>query len=144
MPLADFLDSFLSSCKLQHTSLVLVKKLQELIELELTQRLRDIQPDTQPDTQRFSAGFPEQVHNLCLPVCSLSSAVVLPACCHPLFLLPLGTHVNTGHCLQHLPLCLDYNKPLHAGVRGRGPKWPARPVRLQPLKVCQKHQQAPQ
>lgn len=137
MPLADFLDSFLSSRKVQHISLILLKKLQEVIELKSTQRLSEI--------QRFSAGFPEQILNTCLPLCSLSTAVVLPACCHPPFLLPFGTHVNTRQCLQHLPFCHDHNESPRAGVHGRGPRWPARPVRLQPLRAQQRrHQQAPQ
>lgn len=140
MLLADFLDSFLSSRKFHHTSLVLVKKLQEMIELKLIQRLGGIQPCT----EQSSAGFPVQVCNACLPVCSLNTRVVFPACCLPPLLLPCGTHVNTGHCPQHLPFCLDYNESLHGGVHGRGPKWPARPVRLQPLEVhLRRHQQAP-
>ncbi|KAL7401084.1 hypothetical protein ABVT39_022657 [Epinephelus coioides] len=134
-PLAEFLDSFLSSQKLQHIRMVLVKKLQEV-------RLGEIHPDT----QCVSA---EEIQDACLPVCSLTSAVVLPACCHPPFLLPYGTHVNTAHCLQHTPFCHDYShdcdESLRPGVHRRGSKWPARPVRLQPLKVPQrKHQQAPQ
>ncbi|XP_041796810.1 vacuolar protein sorting-associated protein 37D-like [Chelmon rostratus] len=91
MPLADFLDSFLSSRKVQHISLILLKKLQEVIELKSTQRLSEI--------QHFSAGFPEQILNTCLPLCSLSTAVVLPACCHPPFLLPFGTH----ECMDEAP-----------------------------------------
>ncbi|XP_044058511.1 vacuolar protein sorting-associated protein 37D-like isoform X2 [Siniperca chuatsi] len=138
--LADFLDSFLTLQKLHHIRLVLVKKLQEITELESTQRLSEIHRNT----QHFSVGFPEQFCNTCLPVCSLTTAVVLPAC-HPPFLLPFGTHVNTAQSLQHLPFCHDYNESLRAGVHGRGPKWPTRPVRLQPLKVQQRrHQQAPQ
>ncbi|XP_070685459.1 vacuolar protein sorting-associated protein 37D-like [Pempheris klunzingeri] len=132
-PLEDFLDSFLSSQKLQHVRLVLVKKLQEMTELQSTGRLSEIYPDT------------EQIHNACLPVCSLTTAVILPACCHPPFLLPFATHLNAAHCLQHLPSCHDYSGSLSPGVHGRAPKWPARPVRLQPLRVQQRrHQQAPQ
>ncbi|XP_029302767.1 vacuolar protein sorting-associated protein 37D-like [Cottoperca gobio] len=129
-PLADFLAFFLGSQKLQHIRMVLVKKMQKMIEFESTQRLCEIPPDT---------------HNACLPVCSLTTAVVLPACCHPPFLLPCGVHVNTAHCLQHLPFCHDYNESLRPAVYGRGHKWSARPVRLQPLKVQQRrHQHAPQ
>ncbi|XP_070761308.1 vacuolar protein sorting-associated protein 37D-like [Enoplosus armatus] len=140
-PLADFLDSFLTLQKLHHIRLVLVKKLQDITELKSTQRLSEVHPNA----QLFSARSPEQIHNTCLPVCGLTTAVVLPACCHPPFLLPFGTHVNAAQCLQHLPFCHDYNESLHAGAHGRGPKWPPRPVRLQPLKVQQRrHQQAPQ
>lgn len=137
-PLADFLDSFLSSRKLQHISLFLLKKLQEIMELKSTQNLSEVH------AQHFSAGFPEQIHDACLPGCSLPTAVVLPACSlHPPFLLPFATH---GQCLQHLPFCHDYNESLYAGgVHGRGHKWPARSVRLQPLKAQQKrHQHTPQ
>ncbi|XP_019129997.2 vacuolar protein sorting-associated protein 37B [Larimichthys crocea] len=137
-PLADFLDSFLSSRKLQHISLFLLKKLQEIMELKSTQNLSEVH------AQHFSAGFPEQIHDACLPVCSLPTAVVLPACSlHPPFLLPFATH---GQCLQHLPFCHDYNESLYAGgVHGRGHKWPARSIRLQPLKAQQKrHQHTPQ
>lgn len=131
MPLADFLDSFLSSRKLQHVRLVLVKKLQEMIEHESTQSLSEIHPDLQ---------------NSCLPICSVTTAVFSPACCLPPLLLPLGAHVNSvGQCLQSLSFFHDYNESLRAGVHGRGHKWPTRPVRLQPLKVQQRrHQQAPQ
>ncbi|XP_042341952.1 vacuolar protein sorting-associated protein 37D-like [Plectropomus leopardus] len=134
-PLAEFLDSFISSRKLQHIRVVVVKKLQEIA---LT--------DIHPDTQHFSV---EEIHNACPTVCGLTTAVVLPACCHPPVLLPCSVHVNTAHCLQHLPLCLDYshdcNESLHPRVHRRGTKWPARPVRLQPLRVQQRrHQQAPQ
>ncbi|XP_045930055.1 vacuolar protein sorting-associated protein 37D-like isoform X2 [Micropterus dolomieu] len=140
-PVADFLDSFLTLQKLQHIRLVLVKKLQEITELRSTQRISEINPET----QHFSAGFPEQIRNTCLPVCSLTTAVILPTCCHPTFLLPFGTHANTVHCLQHLPFRHDYNESLLARVHGRSPKWPGRPVRLQPLKVQHsRHQQAPQ
>ncbi|KAI9544845.1 hypothetical protein NQZ68_042155 [Dissostichus eleginoides] len=126
--LADFLNSFLGSQKAQHIRMVLVKKLQEVIELESTQWLGEMHPDTP---------------NTCL--CSLTTAVVLPACCHPPFLLPFGLHVNTAHRLQHLPLCHDYNESLRPRVHGRGPRWPTRPVRLPPLKVQKRrHQQAPQ
>lgn len=136
MTLADFLDSFLSSRKFQHISLILVKKLQEMIELKLIQRLSGI--------KRSSAGSLVQVCNACLPVCSLNTGVVFSACClHPP-LLPCGTHVSTGHCLQPSPLPLDYNESLQEGAHGRGNKWPARPVRLQPLEVhLRRHQQAP-
>ncbi|XP_051253402.1 vacuolar protein sorting-associated protein 37D-like isoform X2 [Dicentrarchus labrax] len=131
-PLANFLESFLSSRKLQHIRSILVKKLQDTIELKSTQIVSEIHPDT----------FPERVHNACLPVCGLTTAVLLPACCHqPPFLLPFGTHVNAAQCLQHVPFCHDYTESLRAGVHGRGLKWPARPVRLQPLKVQQRRQQ---
>ncbi|KAI3354122.1 hypothetical protein L3Q82_018672 [Scortum barcoo] len=131
-PLADFLDSFVSSRKLQHIRLVVVKKLQEMIELESTQsELSEVQPDS------------HQTHNACLPVCGLTTAVVLPACCHPPFLLPFGPLVNSVQC--HLPFYPDYHESLHVGLHGRGPKWPTRPVRLQPLKMQQRrHQEAPQ
>lgn len=139
-PLAGFLDSFLSLRKLQHIRLILLRKLQEMIDLKSAQRLSEIQSDA----QYFSASFPEQMRNVCLPVCSLTTAVVLPACCHPPLLLPFGSHADTSLSLQHLPFCLDYNETRCAGIHGRGPKWPARPVRLQPLKVQQRrHQQAP-
>lgn len=126
--LAGFLNSFLGSRKAQHIRMVLVKKLQEVIELESTQWLGEMHPGTP---------------NTCL--CSLTTAVVLPACCHPPFLLPFGLHVNTAHRLQHLPLCHDYNVSLRPRVHGRGPRWPTRPVRLPSLKVQKRrHQQAPQ
>ncbi|KAK5868847.1 hypothetical protein PBY51_009824 [Eleginops maclovinus] len=128
--LADFLNSFLGSRKIQHIRMVLVKKLQEVIEFESTQWLSEMHPDTP---------------NTCLPACGLTTAVVLPACCHPPFLLPLGIHVNTAHRLQHLPFCHDYNESLRPRVHGRGPRWPTRPARLPPLKVQKRrHQQAPQ
>lgn len=135
-PLADFLDSFLKSRKLQHMSIVLVKKLQEFIEFKSRQTLCDNHPDT-------------QMHNVCLPVCGLTTAVVLPTCCHPSLLLPCGAHINTSHCLQqHSPFCHDYCDSVYPRVHRRGPKWPVRPVRLQPLKVQrrqeQEHQQEPQ
>ncbi|XP_059187724.1 vacuolar protein sorting-associated protein 37D-like [Centropristis striata] len=131
-PLADFLDSFLKSRKPQHNRMVLLKKLQEFIEFKSTQSLGEIHPDA-------------QIHNACLPVCGLTTAVVLPACCHPQFLLPCSTaHVNTAHW-QHLPFYQDYNESLRPGVHGRGHKWPARPVRLQPLRLQHRRdQQAPQ
>nr|XP_046245493.1 vacuolar protein sorting-associated protein 37B-like [Scatophagus argus] len=129
-PLADFLDSFLSTRKLQHISLVLVKKLQETTELKPAQSLRETHADAQ--------------HNACLPLCGLTSAVVLPACCHTPVLLPFATHANSGSCLQYLPFCPDYSQHLRVGVHGRGPRWPARPTRLEPLKMQQrKHQEAP-
>lgn len=136
-PLEDFLDSFLKLRKLQHINMFLVKKLQEMIEFKSTQRLGEILLDT----LHFSA---EQLHNSCLPACGLTTSVALPTCCHPSFLLPCGTHMNTAHCLQHVPFCHDYNKSIRPGVHGRGPKWPARPVRLQPLVQQRRHQQAPQ
>ncbi|XP_068440280.1 vacuolar protein sorting-associated protein 37D-like [Clinocottus analis] len=126
-PLAEFLDSFLSSRRLQHIRMALVKKLHEVIELRSTQSLGE------PIAQHFSA---------CLPVRGLTTAVVLPACCHPPFLLPCGAHANTVHHLQHLPFCLESLRP---GAHTRGPEWPAKTVHLQPLKVQQRrHQQAPQ
>ncbi|KAG8001857.1 Vacuolar protein sorting-associated protein 37B [Nibea albiflora] len=136
-PLADFLDSFLSSRKLQHITLFLLKKLQEIIEFKSTQKLSEVH------AQHFSAGFPEQIHNACPHLCSLATAVLLPACSlHPPFLLPFGAH---GQRLQHLPFCHGYNESLRAGAHGRGHRWPARAVRLQPLKAQQKrHQHTPQ
>ncbi|GAA6225787.1 vacuolar protein sorting-associated protein 37D-like isoform X2 [Lates japonicus] len=143
MPLADFLDSFLSSRKLHHARLILVKKLQEMIRHgeKTRQRLSEIQHDAQD----FSVGFPEQIHNNpCHPICCLTTAVILPSCCHPPF-LPFGDHGSAAECLPYLPFCFDYDESLHPGVRGRGTKWRTIPVRLQPLKVQQKrHQQAPQ
>ncbi|XP_068571482.1 vacuolar protein sorting-associated protein 37D-like isoform X2 [Cebidichthys violaceus] len=137
-PLAEFLDSFLNSRKVQHITMTLVKKLQDVIELRAAQRLGEIHPDT----RHFCA---EAMHSARLPVCGLTTAVVLPACCHPPFLLPFGAHANPVHPLQHLPFCLDYNESLRPGAQGRGPKWPAKPVHLQPLKVQhRRHQQAPQ
>ncbi|XP_054462221.1 vacuolar protein sorting-associated protein 37D-like [Anoplopoma fimbria] len=134
--LAEFLDSFLSLRKLQHIRMTLVKKLKETIELRSTQRLGETHPDT------FSA---EEIQNACLPVCGLTTAVILPACCHPPFLLPLGAHANTVHRLQHLPFCYDYKKAIRPGAHGRGPKWPVKPVHLQPLKFQQrKRHQEPQ
>uniref|UniRef100_A0A4W6DNY9 VPS37 C-terminal domain-containing protein n=1 Tax=Lates calcarifer TaxID=8187 RepID=A0A4W6DNY9_LATCA len=142
-PLADFLDSFLSLRKLHHTRLILVKKLQDMTRHgeKTRQRLSEIQHDAQD----FSVGFPEQIHNNpCHPICSLTTAVVLPSCCHPQF-LPFGDHGSAAECLPYLPFCFGYNESLHPGVRGRGTKWPTIPVRLQPLKVQQRrHQQAPQ
>ncbi|XP_067451221.1 vacuolar protein sorting-associated protein 37D-like isoform X1 [Thunnus thynnus] len=144
-PLADFLGSFLSLRKRHHIRLVLVKKLQERTELKPTERLSEIHP------QHLSMGFHQQIHNPCLPVCSLTTAFVLPACCHslpslqvhtPPFLLPFGPHVNTAQCPHHLSLCFDSDESPHPG---KFPKWPTRPVRLQPLKVeHRRHQQAPQ
>ncbi|KAM7399109.1 hypothetical protein PAMP_018401 [Pampus punctatissimus] len=129
--LADFLGSFLSLRKLHHIRLVLVKKLQERTELQPTERLSEIQP------QIFSAGFHHQI----LPVSNFTTAVVLPVL-HPPFLLPFNACVNTAQCPQYLSLCFDNNE---AQSPGKFPKWPTRPVRLQPLKVEQrKHQHAPQ
>ncbi|CAK6966725.1 vacuolar protein sorting-associated protein 37D-like isoform X1 [Scomber scombrus] len=143
--LAVFLDSFLSSQKQQHIKLVLLKKLQERTELKSAERLSEIPP------QYFSVGFHQQIHNHCLPVCNLTTAFVLPACCHSLtslpilprpFLLPFGAHIHTAQCPQHLSLCFDHIESPHPG---KFPKWPTRPVRLQPLKVeHRRHQQAPQ
>ncbi|XP_056296613.1 vacuolar protein sorting-associated protein 37C-like [Pseudoliparis swirei] len=129
-PLAEFLDSFLSSLKLQHIRMALVKKLHEVVELRATQRLGEPEP--------FSA---EEIGTACLPLCGLNTAVVVPACCHPPVLLPCGAHANTLHRLQYLPFCLESLRP---GALGRGPKWPVKPVRLQPLEVQQRrHRQAP-
>ncbi|KAM7412856.1 hypothetical protein PAMA_020307 [Pampus argenteus] len=131
--LADFLGSFLSLRKLHHIRLVLVKKLQERTELQPAERLADIQP------QIFSAGFHQQILNPCLPFSNLTTAVVMPVL-HPPFLLPFGgACVNTAQCPQYLSLCFDNDE---AQSPGKFPKWPTRPVRLQPLKVEQrKHQQ---
>lgn len=125
-PLADFLDSFLGSQKLQHIRLLLAKKVREMIELKSAQRLSEIQ-------------------NACLPACGLTTAVFLPACCHPPLLLPFGAHVNAAQCLQGSPFCHDYSESPRPGAHRRVSRWPPKPVRLQPLKVQQRrHQQAPQ
>ncbi|XP_034404891.1 vacuolar protein sorting-associated protein 37D-like [Cyclopterus lumpus] len=125
-PLAEFLDSFLSSLKLQHIRMALVKKLHKVVELRATQML---------EPQPFSA----EIRTACLPLCGLTTAVVVPACCHPPFLLPCGAHANTLHRLQHLPFCLESLRP----GAGWGPKWPAKPVHLQPLEVQQRRQANP-
>ncbi|KAF0030067.1 hypothetical protein F2P81_016798 [Scophthalmus maximus] len=139
---ADFLDSFLTLRKLQHVRLIVVKKLKEMIRHgeKTRQRLREIHPEAQD----FSVAFPQRIHHPCEPVCSLSTAVVLPPCCHRLF-LPLGDHGNTARYLPLFPLCLDSDdESVCPGVYGRGPKRLTVPVRLQPLKVKQKrHRQAP-
>ncbi|KAL6115915.1 vps37d [Pungitius sinensis] len=135
--LEEFVNSFLRLRKLQHIRMTLVTSLQGIIELGSFYRLNEIHPER----QHFSA---EEIHNTCLPVCSLTAAVVLPAGCRPTFLLPFGGLANTAHRFHHLPFCPDYNESLRPGARGRGSKWPARPVHLQPLKVHQRrHQQAP-
>ncbi|XP_041851082.1 vacuolar protein sorting-associated protein 37A-like [Melanotaenia boesemani] len=126
--LADFLDSFLSSRKLHHIRLVLVNKLQEITRDEETTTLSEAFPEY------FSMGFPDQIH----PVCSLTTAVVLPTFFHPPFLLPLGGHINAALCLQHTPFWSDDDESLH--IR-RSHRWSARPVRLQPLKEQRRHQQ---
>lgn len=144
-PLAVFLDSFLSLRKQQHIRLVLVKKLQERTELKSAEKLGEIHP------QYFAVGFHQQIHNPCLPVCNLTTAVVMPSCCHsiaslpvlpPPFMLPYGTHIHTAQCPQHSSLCFDHDD---FPCPGKFPKWPTRPARLQPLKVeHRRHQQAPQ
>ncbi|XP_071352500.1 vacuolar protein sorting-associated protein 37D-like [Trachinotus anak] len=141
-PLPDFLESFLSSRKLHHIRLILVKKLQEIIQHreKTTQRLDEIHSEAQD----FSLGFPEQIHNPCRPICSLATVLVLPSCCHPPF-LPFGDHGHSAQYLPHLPFCFNYDESLRPAVRGRGPRWPTTPVRLQPLKVQQRRdKQAPQ
>lgn len=140
MPLVDFLDSFLSLRKLQHVRMILVKKLQEMIRhRENTgHRVRQIHPVP----QHLSVGFPDQMHNPCRLACSLTTAVVLPSCCHP----PVfGVHGNFAHYLPHLPFCLNYDEGFSPAERGRGPRRPTATVRLQPLRVLQKRdQQEPQ
>ncbi|TNN62111.1 hypothetical protein EYF80_027703 [Liparis tanakae] len=125
-PLAEFLDSFLGSLKLQHIRMALVKKLHEVVELRATRRL----------------GEPEEMGAArLLPLCGLHTAVVVPACCRSPVLLPWGVHANTLHRLQYSPFCVESLRP---GALGRGPRWPVKPVRLQPLEVQQRrHPQAP-
>lgn len=130
VPLADFLDSFHGLRKLQHISLILLKKLQEATEVRPPQRLSQVQPDS----QCLSGAFPDQIHNLCLPVCGLSTAVLL---------LPFDPHVSSGLC----PTGNCFHQPefLPAGRRGPGQKWPSRAVRLQPLNLQHsRHHQGPQ
>lgn len=135
--LEEFLNSFLSLRKLQHIRMTLVKRLQGIVELGSFHRLTEIHPGR----QHFPA---EEIHDDCLPLCSLTAAVVSPACCRPVFRLPFGGLANTVYRVHHLPLCHDYSESLRPGAQGRGSKRPARPVHLQPLKVHQRrHQQAP-
>ncbi|KAM6933308.1 vacuolar protein sorting-associated protein 37D-like [Xenentodon cancila] len=123
---AAFLDSFLSARRLHHIRLVLVKKLQEILRHE------------EETTLGFLLAFPGQIH----PAFSLTAAVVLPACCHPPFLLPLGVHANTALRLQCAPFCPDDDEFPRSGLHRRGLRWPVRPARLQPLTVQQRrHQQ---
>ncbi|XP_072247789.1 vacuolar protein sorting-associated protein 37D-like isoform X1 [Leuresthes tenuis] len=126
--LADFLDSSLSSLKLHHIRLDLVKKLQEIIGHQEKTELSELLPEC------FSMGISDQIH----PVCSLTTAAMLPACYHPPFLLPLGTHVNAAPCFQHSPFCFEDHESLNLR---RGLRWPVRPVRLQPLEVQQRRRQ---
>ncbi|XP_061575632.1 vacuolar protein sorting-associated protein 37D-like [Cololabis saira] len=127
---ADSLDSFLGARRLHHIRLVLVKKLQEILRHEEETTLSDVFPE------HFLLSFPGQIH----PLCGLSAAVVLPACCHPPFLLPLGIHANTALRLQHSPFCPDDDDDEfpRSGLHKRGLRWPARPARLQPLTVQQR------
>ncbi|XP_022063859.2 vacuolar protein sorting-associated protein 37B-like [Acanthochromis polyacanthus] len=127
--LTDFLDSSLSSRMLHHIRLALLKKLQEMVrhEEKTAQRL---------DVARCLS---EQIHS----VYSLTTAVVLPTCCHPPFLLPLGAHV--AQCFQRSTFRSEDDEFLLSGANRRGLRWPTRPARLQPLKMQQRrNQQAPQ
>ncbi|CAI5693185.1 unnamed protein product [Oreochromis niloticus] len=117
----DFLELFVSSQKLHHIRLVLVRKLQEIIRNETTtaQRLSE--------AHYLSLGLPEQV--------SLTTAVVLPP-----FLLALGAHINTVPCIQPSVFCSDEDELLQMEMHRRGRK----PTRLQPLSMQpRRHQQAP-
>ncbi|XP_008279183.1 vacuolar protein sorting-associated protein 37D-like [Stegastes partitus] len=127
--LTDFLNSSLSSRRLHYIQSVLLKKLQEMIrrEQEAAQRL---------DVARR---VPDQIHS----ICSLTTAVVFPTCCHRPLLLPLGAHV--AQCFQHSLFSSGDEDFLLSGANRRGLRWPTRPVRLQPLKMQQRrHQPAPQ
>ncbi|XP_004558283.1 vacuolar protein sorting-associated protein 37D [Maylandia zebra] len=117
----DFLELFVSSQKLHHIRLVLMKNLQEIIrnETKTAQRLSE--------AHYLSLGLPEQV--------SLTTAAVLPP-----FLLVLGAHINTVPCIQPSLFCSDEDELLRMGVHLRGRK----PIRLQPLNVQpRRHQPAP-
>ena len=141
MQLADFLDAFLSLRGRHHIRLIMLKKLKETIQRGEKTRLSEFHPEAQD----FSVIFPEQFHSPCLPVCSLTTAVVLPSCCHPPFLL-FGDHGISARFLSipHLPMCFD-SESFRPGEHRRGPKRPTIPARLEPLKVKQRmHQQAPQ
>ena len=142
-PLADFLGSFLSSRKLHHIRLVLVKKLREMMDRH-GEETGAGPGEGHLGAQDFLVGFPEHVHDPCHPVCGLTAAVVLPPCCHPPF-LPLCDPGTAAHCPPHWPVFVGYDYEwLRPGVRGRGPGWPTTPVRLQPLRVQQRrHRQAP-
>ncbi|XP_047449779.1 vacuolar protein sorting-associated protein 37D-like [Mugil cephalus] len=114
--LPDFLSSFLSSLKLHHIRLVLVKKLQETL-------------GDEQDALRFPASSPDHIHQLC----GLTAAVVFASCCHPRpLLLPLPAHRSL--VLRRPPTLGPEEFP--GGRRRGGPRWPARPVRLQPLWSC--------
>lgn len=117
----DFLELFVSSQKLHHIRLVLMKNLQEIIrnETKTAQRLSE--------AHYLSLGLPEQV--------SLTTAAVLPP-----FLLVLGAHINTVPCIQPSLFCSDEDELLRMGVHLRGRK----PIRLQPLNMQpRRHQPAP-
>lgn len=128
MALPDFVDSSLSARRLYHIRSVLLKKLPETITEQ-----------TLGQVQFLSLGFPDHIQ----PLCSLTAAVVLPACFQPPFLLPFGIQVHAAHRLQLSAFCSngddDDEEPLQAGRRGV--RWPVRPVRLQPLKGRHSRQQ---
>lgn len=128
LPLADFLDSFLISQKMRHIRLVLVRELQDGLELQRrsTQRLSD----SRYDVPQLSVLYHEQVYNPCLSACGLTAAVVLPICCHSLRTLPVQ------------PLSLLHQ---HTSLYGHVQRQPTRSACLPPLKVLhRKHRQAPQ
>ncbi|KAM9734101.1 vacuolar protein sorting-associated protein 37D-like isoform 2-T2 [Menidia menidia] len=129
--LADFLDSFLSSQKLQHTRLVLVKKLQEQIRLQ----------EVPVFPARVPLGFAGQIH---LQVGGLTSAVLLPACCLPPVLLPLCPHASAAlQSSQRSQHSQSHPEDPELPPSGRGLGRSARPARLQPLEARQKRRQQP-
>ncbi|CAG6000835.1 unnamed protein product [Menidia menidia] len=129
--LADFLDSFLSSQKLQHTRLVLVKKLQEQIRLQ----------EVPVFPARVPVGFAGQIQ---MQFSGLTSAVLLPACCLPPVLLPLCPHASAAlQSSQHSQHSQSHPEDPGLPPRGRGFGRSARPARLQPLEARQKKRQQP-
>lgn len=119
MSLAVFLDAALTRRVLHHVRLARLKKLQEVA------AVRRWTPGLGGGPPGDGSSPPD------VPEGGLTAAVVVPACCHPHFLLPLSSPRGLR------PSQLYRGGAVQVVVRRRGLRPPTRPVRLQPLRRSQ-------